>query len=640
MLPFAHTDPVAAARPIYHGPLNNPKIVGSIDWGHYEPPPPGTLDRQRIGVKYLLHRYSADSEGLQWLGDLLVAQLGEAEVGVASWGLYLLFCPEHIRSWFLESQWHVWPLSLMRPAIKGFLDQVRLSGVVQGAVDPIAQALYMRKIANPTARSLDDADWAQDASRATGTYSMRRGPNGRRHYLQMMWTALKRIAVEVVGSAPAGPTLETWWQERALNLPGGSSSLRKRNLLGQVEGRMPWYVDSKPRPNKQAVWEALPKEDVQSWLAGRPLMIARTSTKHEPGAKQRALYAQDDLSAWYAAYASYGLEKNVNVAGMVPSQRPADIAEWAAADKGNSWCDHWWLSQDYTDFNKDHSNPELALVNHAIAWAQSQAAEKENSSGRAQQALVSMLMAKAHRTPFVQGAPEVSGLSSSGLWSGHRNTARDNTMLHAAYQQVAVSMYPNLWKCRPIRTYICGDDEDSLFRDQSDALIYLLAHMWGGWHLNPSKQMLGKLRHEFLQWSTVPKISKPLAATVATLAMGNWYKMPRVDFRGLVTGAADHAVTLVSRSALPKEVEKAWAWVLGGVFMHHELRTANPVAIVVPPRSGKTTLTRKYGFLDVDATRSWEQTWRRRYTAEAHGPEAAEALDRLHARQGDRSHHY
>jgi len=197
----------------------------------------------------------------------------------------------------------------------------------------------------------------------------------------------------------------------------------------------------------------------------------------------------------------------------------------------------------------------------------------------------------------------------SGLWSGHRTTARDNTILHAAYQQVVLSSVRRWQPMLPVRSFMCGDDEDTLFSSLVDAQTYAYWHMACGWHLNPSKQMLGTGRHEFLQWlASGSSISKPLASMVATLTMGNWYKPKVLEVASLPAAAADQAVSLCSRGALPEHVAIVMQWLLASAFRLTEVRTAHPIAIVIPPRSGKTTLVQRYGLTDIDATRSWLDT--------------------------------
>lgn len=56
--------------------------------------------------------------------------------------------------------------------------------------------------------------------------------------------------------------------------------------------------------------------------------------------------------------------------GMRPLQRPTDVQDWLDADNSASmYPDRLWLSLDYHNFNKEHSNTELALVDLALAQA-------------------------------------------------------------------------------------------------------------------------------------------------------------------------------------------------------------------------------------------------------------------------------
>jgi len=568
----------------------------------YEPIPTAFINVQRIPVKFFkkhLHH--------SWIREFLIGQRGEEEHAVVSWGMFLFLLPEERRNWFVSHGWHAHPVTALHKAIKDYTVRVRLAGRADASDDGTLAAL-MRKVASPLGRSLSGADTEQEAARAHPAYSRRTGIWSRQEYLRRIAAALGRLATEVIESLYAAGgtnTLDMYWKKRSTLVPGGSSNLRRgmQDTLAGIPG-----IDRAPRPNKKAVWEHLPAADVQQWLLHEPISVARFSTKPEPGLKQRALYAQDDVSAWYAAFVSEGIERHMNVGGMCPSQRPYDVAQWHAADKGQPASGNpIWMSLDYTNFNKEHSNIELMLCDIAFGKAFLKKAAQVGHQGFLEKGLLSLMLARSRHRSYVRGDESVSGYSMSGLWSGHRNTARDNTMLHAAYQQIVLSALRDMQIIRPIRTFMCGDDEDTLLDSLLDAQLYAWGHMMLGWHLNPAKQMIGTVRHEFLQWLAAGRsISKPLASMVATLVMGNWYKSKVLEVASLPAAAADQAIALAARGADHTAVSKAMEAVLGNAFRHVNVRAARPLAIAIPPRSGKSTLIMRYGLIDVDRTRSWE----------------------------------
>lgn len=88
----------------------------------------------------------------------------------------------------------------------------------------------------------------------------------------------------------------------------------------------------------------------------------------------------------------------------------------------------------------------------------------------------------------------------SGLWSGHRDTARDNTILHTVYSEIMKKLAKE--KCGvEVQTYYhgkCGDDEDGLHHNWLSGVIFTGAHRICGFALNPIKQLVGEWEHEFL----------------------------------------------------------------------------------------------------------------------------------------------
>lgn len=96
---------------------------------------------------------------------------------------------------------------------------------------------------------------------------------------------------------------DEWWEQRARWMPTGSSSLHKK-LIKEYQN-----VDQgAERMTKKAAAEHLDFNDLVRILQSTPCAIARTSTKNEPGKKNRPLYAVNDENTIVAMYASQYVE--------------------------------------------------------------------------------------------------------------------------------------------------------------------------------------------------------------------------------------------------------------------------------------------------------------------------------------------
>jgi len=562
----------------------------------YEAPPAGPASQVRVGVATL--KAYADKP---WVHQLLIAQKGQQEVAVAALGTFLLLLKPLHREQLLRWRWHCWPIAELRTACAPWLEELRQVGKVAGepAGEPIGPLLA--KFRNLLGRDLAEADWDAERKAALPSYSWRTLKGSRKKYLQAIYIALLESARSIVWALPQhllNQTLQEFWVQRAISLPGGSSSERHALDESKAADRR---ISSNDRPNKKGVWQALSKEYIAEQLIAQRFDVARCSTKHEPGKKQRALYAQRDATAWAASYVSAGVEKAMTQQGMKPLQRPEDVQDWLEADnEALLYSERMWLSLDYHNFNKEHSNNELALVDLALAQALLEA-RKSGRGGDLGKIILALHLARLRHRGFVVHPGATAERSWSGLWSGHRNTARDNTMLHAAYART-VERQMLVLGCRPpIRKFYCGDDEDALHHSFKDLVVYYMLHVQGGWHFNPSKQMVGKRRHEFLQWQNERgRLAKPLAAATATLTMGNWYKQSALDFNSLATAAADHAVELVRRGADLTVVEDLFKHILGRTYRQKIPATSSPTAFCIPAGGGKTTLAAEMGWVDID----------------------------------------
>jgi hypothetical protein len=494
--------------------------------------------------------------------DAIAANLGATEFCLAAWILFIGCAPGVFRDWLEQHPLHRVPLERWREApVVQFFDRVRQCGDAGGTGGP-AVADLLRRMKTLAERNLGEADWEGEYYNKWVNPRMHFAPTASGGYSRAKWLALAyrhidRIAAKLVREVRHSGHLqrmEAWWKRRALWMPSGSSSERHR--LDAAKTADP-RLSSGDRPNKRAVAQSISWADFSQAVTDMgPSQLIRCSTKHEPGGKNRALYAGDDISGAVASYASQDMEKHMSTEGMVAKQAPSDVVEWMRADLlkprrgGAVWC-----SLDYSDFNSEHEKGLLTYLNLALAreWLKS-TSEVEACLDKAWAAL---WVALSHQHTYVQfpGKPGPAIRQFHSLNSGHRDTARDNTVLHAVYKAIVVDLMGELLGEKVHTHYvgICGDDEDVLHKDWVQVAGYITMHQACGHALNGAKQEVDYYRHEFLQRQAVQGRLplRPLAPVLATLAGGNWYKEAGHHYNQALDGLSSTGWEIITRGADP-----------------------------------------------------------------------------------------
>jgi hypothetical protein len=444
----------------------------------------------------------------------------------------------------------LWELGIFKVPIKEWKEKLssymndvrRYNGI--GLEDRILDAKaagYVRKMVNLSGRDLTEADFENEYKNTNPITGAKVWPNKRGLSASKWKKILFETIEEVVGNIfpqimrnAELRSIEEWWKSRRAWIPNGSSSARERlRDFKKLDERL----KTKDRPGKRAVGETYSSEDIHSWLKMRPTAIARLSTKPEPGFKRRALYASDDGSTFIASYASADIEKALSMYDMVIKQSPEDIMKWLSANaKARENPLAIWVSLDYSDFNKEHSKLAMHYLNLIIAknWLR-RARISTMQDILLQKAYCALWIANSHYNSWHCEDDERMIRHWSGLWSGHRDTARDNTILHTVYSE-AMKRLAKEYCGVNVKTYYhgkCGDDEDGLYTNWIAAAVFTGAHRVCGFALNPIKQLVGTWEHEFLQRTCNREMLpiKPLPAIIATLSTGNWYKQP-ADYYG------------------------------------------------------------------------------------------------------------
>jgi hypothetical protein len=329
-----------------------------------------------------------------------------------------------------------------------------------------------------------------------------------------------------------------------MNTPSGSSSWRSLSKAHTTE-----LHSSSDRANKRVIYSMLKDHHYEQILQRKPHIAARCSTKPEPGRKHRALYAACDCSTIISSYASVGFEEASKFGGMVAKQSPTDVLTWLQDHQASQLAGGCWISLDYSDFNKEHRPWEQAAINYAsyLHWYHN---IPSIGGAATDKALATLWTARSYRSRVVRRGGKTHAVYS-GLFSGERNTARDNTILHKVYQEVIAELHRHAHgsELNLIRTHMCGDDEDTLLATHDDAVDYYSLGSAVGWHFNPKKQMISHNQHEFLQYMAdgSKPVTQPLISATVAFTTGSWYKNPVLDLQGLPDAVIRNIAAIIGR---------------------------------------------------------------------------------------------
>lgn len=456
----------------------------------------------------------------------------------------LLWCP--MSRWALDAEDAV----LMRQT--GWLDEDTYNAELAG---------QLRRLMSLTGRSTKEADWSNEGRMmngigpATTPKILLKGVEGGRIQWEdarpFMYRSARRLAKELVESVGnKGVKFSTWWAQRSIFTPSGSSSFPKAELSDRM-GRNVTDL------NKKTAVEAYTLANYVAWLEAPAHCDIRASTKHEPGHKNRPLYATDDHHSLISAFASLNMEKAFHKYGVCISQQPSDVLDWLELHLARPL--NWAVSYDYSAYNQQHETRLLRVLDLAVAEAFYEAALSESRKGGERVAelgirgLCSEWVAEAHLTRFVNYSgdpnnPKVRSLN--GLFTGSRNTARDNTILHQVYNEhIAANFRELTGKAIDMNcTVKSGDDEVVCLRSQLDALMYVRAVEFSGYEGKRSKLMVCEGGGEFLQLfmnKESPYPRYPLPPVLATFSSGNWYKNPVRDTVGTVASLVSQVWNMV-----------------------------------------------------------------------------------------------
>lgn len=482
----------------------------------------------------LLSDHSA--EHMQAATSWVSAQVGGPQWVALAVPLWTTALDEHIIRKLNQSYWFSYSGSELLNLIDNKLNALRRTQLVDGLDAESSRKLCnaLRKFKNLLGRNTEQADWVAEKHRRTVNTPVHLYPTADGSLSRTMWMdkveqILKHFTEEVVSSFGQGSRLESqksWWKSRIAWMPAGSSSngTRAKKKIEAAGAKL----DKLERANKKVTTALMAEDAFIKMINSIPAKWPRTSTKHEPGNKNRALYAEDDTAFLVASFASVGAESAISRNGIYAKQTPEDVATWNYYH--NLYKDHgFFLSLDYADYNAEHESTALTMVDcmFARAWLKF----GKHAKLGLEKARAAFWTALSHLNSWVtfQGDEEPTRILG-GLFSGSRNTARDNCVLHYVYSQIMLEAANELIPTVK-RHYIMmtGDDEDAAFNGWLGALAYVMCHGRAGFTVKPAKQMAGDKHspdHEYLQrWlGENSQPTRPLPAALAQTLSGNWYK--------------------------------------------------------------------------------------------------------------------
>jgi len=507
-------------------------------------PPSGYEDKPKTTLPTVYESILAVApEYVDFVSEALLVNRGVMEMAICNLLMFMMVDKEKMKHWLEETNMIALPISEWL-ACKADFDLARQTGWVSQHTFDLDFALKLRRATSLCGRSLDEADWAEQKENFRKTrhkprMALEAGWWSTTTYEQLKDEKLRLVASKAVASVNRRKdTLSEWWKRRWYHTPGGSSSIDKDRVREEnVEAGLKHF-----EVDKKVAAECYTYEEVISWIQDSPAVVARASTKHEPGFKNRALQAGNDEHSFISSYASDGMEHAYKEEGVVISQKPSDVAEWYGLQMCNP--DAWQISYDYESYNMQNLNEDMALLNFFIAEAY---LEKETEYAL-DKAICAWWTGESCMTQFLKRTGE-DYRTFKGLFSGTRNTARDNSLLHQVYQHIILHNLSQLTGRHydMKKTRKSGDDETAEVGSELEAVLYVRTVEETGFSGKRAKMLIAKGNSEFLQLALDSKRKPvyPIAPVIATFTSGNWYKQPVRDIPNIVPSLRDQIWNMV-----------------------------------------------------------------------------------------------
>jgi hypothetical protein len=533
----------------------------------YKQPKGRYQDIVKITVTSVLKCLGHDffSTNKQLINDILFINRGWYEYSVASF-LILLNNKHILKFVYLTNVWAV-PLSNWIETVKPMLTRIHKYGYVD--LEGKINANFIRGLHKLVGRPEFDADFSVQVKARCKEQGARGMENkGLIKYSIESEKEILSIINEVCFDYCTmykrmntnNKTIEEFIKTRIMHTPKGSTShydyFKKQDIKRQ------W----KYRPNKKVLASIRPYHYFYDKIT-KPLkhVDARFSTKREPGMKARDLEAIDDDASFVSSFASQNIEKIYVTKGVDISTTPRTNKQWIK-DVNKSL---YFMSNDYSKFNLQHQQMHIGAIDYFFSYYK----QDQTAIGHANMAQVCKHYYLTNRSTNEKVH------NKQGLFSGHRNTARDNTLLHYCYW---IYIHRNIR--RIIGKYkidffnISGDDED--FGTNDVLLIYTyqqLCNMLGFrcQVIKSEKSVIGPvfLQLKFHSLFDLPKY--PIANVVCNLCSGNWYKDGLKDImstpRDLLSSFTDLVRAEINKEFCKRLFLYTCNWMVNGKYEKYNL---------------------------------------------------------------------
>lgn len=324
-----------------------------------------------------------------------------------------------------------------------------------------------------------------------------------------------------------------------------------------------------PRPTKRSVMEAIPRSKVKDiLLKTRPKIVAKAHMKlNETGGKARAIYG---VTLWHYIFSNWltaPLEKHldhpnidINLAGS--EMLDAVVARVSRVEEG-----YVFNSYDYPDFNAMHTHEYMAEIyssakRHALAAMDREGAGRYSSEDRELVELGFDWMRESNMNQYVLH-PDTGEIlrTTSGLYSGNRDTTLINTLLNIAYAKVVDESLRAKYTNPGVVERLChGDDIITIHSSLSKALLWNDEAAACNLKGQESKLMIDHKHHEYLRimGCSDNKLRGSLARCVATFCNGNWETDKIIGVWAKLQESANSLATWVRRGAASGTVQELW----------------------------------------------------------------------------------
>lgn len=324
-----------------------------------------------------------------------------------------------------------------------------------------------------------------------------------------------------------------------------------------------------PRPTKRSVMEAIPRAKVKHiLLKTKPKIVAKAHMKlNETGGKARAIYG---VTLWHYIFSNWltaPLEKHldhpnidINLAGS--EMLDAVVARVSRVEEG-----YVFNSYDYPDFNAMHTHEYMAEVyssakRHALSAIDREGAGRYSSEDRELIERGFTWMQESNMSQYVLH-PDTGEIlrTTSGLYSGNRDTTLINTLLNIAYAAVVDESLRAKYTNPGVVERLChGDDIITVHTSLARALLWNDEATACNLKGQESKLMIDHKHHEYLRimGCSDNKLRGSLARCISTFCNGNWETDKIVGVWAKLQESANSLATWIRRGAARRTVQELW----------------------------------------------------------------------------------